>query len=125
MQEERLTGDLMHVLGPEDRLWHSGEVGELIDHPAEIAHLTYDRPGEPFESLRIGRDFLAEAPLEAFGSQLDWGQRVLDFVRDSAGDIRPGSAALVRQLICDVIESNDRTLMITDAFYGKRALSGT
>ncbi len=118
VQEQRLARDLMHVLHAEDRLGHAREVGEFVDHPPKVAHLPDDRSGQPFERLRIGGDLLAEAALKPLGGKLDRGQRILDLVRNAPGDVRPGSAPLVAQLICDIVEGNDRTLMITHAFYG-------
>ena len=55
----------------------------------------------------IGRDLLAVAPLQPLGGELDRGQRVLDLVGDAAGDVGPGGAALVEQLLGDVVEGED------------------
>ena len=55
----------------------------------------------------IGRRPPAVAALEPFGGELDRGQRVLDLVRDAPGDVGPGGAALIEQLLGDVVEGQD------------------
>ena len=55
----------------------------------------------------IGLDLLGIAALQPFGGELDRGQRVLDLVSDAPGDVRPGGAALVEQLLGDVVEGED------------------
>ena len=95
VKEKRLPGDIVDVLAPKHRLGHAREVREFVDHPPEVADLPDDRARKSLERLRIGLDLLAETPLKAFRGQLNRGQRVLDFVRDTAGDIRPGRAALI------------------------------
>ena len=52
-------------------------------------------------------DLLAVAPLQPLGGELDRGQRILDLVGDAAGDVGPGGAALVEQLLGDVVEGED------------------
>ena len=56
--------------------------------------------GSDLISLRI-------AALQPLGGELDRGQRVLDLVGDAPGDVRPGGAALVEQLLGDVVEGED------------------
>ena len=55
----------------------------------------------------VGADLLAVAALQPLGGELDRGQRVLDLVRDPAGDVGPGGAALVEQLLGNVVEGED------------------
>ena len=45
--------------------------------------------------------------LQPLGRELDRGQRVLDLVRDAAGDVGPGRLALRRQQLGDVVEGDD------------------
>src|ERR1043165_5571925 len=49
VEEQRLTRDLVDVLVAEHGLWHAREVGEFVDHAAEIADLAHDRAGQPLE----------------------------------------------------------------------------
>ena len=69
-------------------------------------------------------DLLAEAALQPLGGELDRGQRVLDLVRDAAGDVRPGGAALVGQLVGDVVEGQHRAVLVAHALDRERALAG-
>ena len=95
VQEQRLAGDLVDILLAEHRLGHAREVGEFVDHAAQVADLADDRSGQPLERLLVGLDFLPEAALQPFGGELDRRQRVLDLVGDAPRDVRPGGAALV------------------------------
>ena len=108
VQEQRRAGDVMDILLAEHRLGHAREVGEFVDHPPEVADLADDRPGQPLEGLGVGRDFLAVAALQPLGGELDRGQRVLDLVGDPPRDVGPGGAALVAQLVGDVVEGQHR-----------------
>ena len=107
VEEQGVAGDLGDRLLAEDRLGHAREGGEFVDHPAKVADLADDRPGQLLERRRVGRDLLAVAALEPLGGELDRGQRVLDLVGDAAGDVGPGGAALVEQLLGDVVEGED------------------
>jgi len=71
VKEQRLASNLVNIFVPEDGLRHAREIGELIDHSAEVADLADDGSGQPLERLCVGRDLLAEAPLEPFGGKLD------------------------------------------------------
>ena len=104
VEEQRLAGDLGQRLLGEGGLGHARERGEFVDHPPQIADLADDRPGQPLEGRRIVLDLLAVAALQPLGGELDRGQRILDLVRDPAGDVGPGGAALVEQLLGDVVE---------------------
>ncbi len=73
----------------------------------QVADLADDRAGQPLEGRRIAVDLLAVAALQPLGGELDRGQRVLDLVGDAAGDVGPGGAALVEQLLGDVVEGED------------------
>ena len=121
VQEQRLARDLEDVGLTEHRLWHAREIGEFIDHPAQVANLPDNRPGELLERLLVLGHLIAEAALEPFRGQLDRGQRVLDFMRDSARDIRPGGAALIAELVGDVVEGEDAAVLIADPLDRKRA----
>ena len=102
------AGDLVDILLAEHRLGHAREVGEFVDHPPQVADLADDRAGQPLEGLRVRCDLLAEAALQPLGGELDRGQRVLDLMRDAPGDVGPGGAALVGQLVGDVVEGQHR-----------------
>ena len=104
VEEERLTGDLGQRLRREGRLGHAREIGEFVDHAPQVADLADDRPGQPLEGGGIGFDFLAIASLQPLGRELDRGQRILDLVGDAPGDVGPGGAALVEQLLGNVVE---------------------
>ena len=123
VQEQRLARDLVHILVAEHRLGHAREVGEFVDHPAEVADLADDRAGQPLERLLVGRDLLAEPALQPLGGKLDRGQRVLDLMRDAPRDVRPGGAPLVGQLVGDVVEGQHRAVLVADALDRERALA--
>ena len=54
VQEQGLAGDLMDVLVAEHRLGHPREVGEFVDHSAQVSDLADDGRGEPLERLLVG-----------------------------------------------------------------------
>ncbi len=95
------VGKVGMVLG---RRRHAGERGELVDHLADVTHLPDDRVGALVEDLEIILQPAAIAPAQAFGAQLDRGQRVLDLVGDAAGDIGPRTVALGRDQLAHVVE---------------------
>ena len=70
MEEQGGAGNVMDILLAEHRLGHAREVGEFVDHSAEVADLPDDRVGQPPERFRVGYDFGPVAPLEPLGGQL-------------------------------------------------------
>src|SRR3546814_3883707 len=66
-----------------------------------------DLIGELAEGRRIALDLVAETALEPLGGELDRRQRILDLVRDAPGDVGPGRAPLVEQLLSDILETQD------------------
>ena len=54
VEEQRGAGDVMDILLAEHRLGHAREVGEFVDHSAEVADLPDDRVGQAPE--RFGSD---------------------------------------------------------------------
>ena len=66
----------------------------------------------------------AEAALKPLGGKLDRGQRVLDLMRDPARDVRPCRAALIGQLVGDVVEGEDAAVLVANALDRERALAG-
>lgn len=106
LQEHRLAHQIDGVLLPEHRLWQAGEAGELVHHLAQVPHLADDRAGQLVEQFAVLLDLAGIAAADAFGGKLDRRQRVLDFVRDAAGNVRPGGLALVKQLAGDVLEGD-------------------
>jgi len=107
VQEQRLTGDVEKRFLTKHRLGHPGERGEFVDHPPEVADLADDRLGQTRKRRIVRVDLAAVAALEALRRELDGGERVLDLVRDPSGDVRPGGAALIEQLLRDVVEGQD------------------
>ena len=99
--------DRWQVLGLQHRRRHAGEGRELVDHPADILDLADDGVGADREGLRVLLDLLQVFAAQPFGGELDRGQRVLDLVRDAAGDVGPGRLALRRQQLGDVVEGHD------------------
>ncbi len=65
---------------------------------------------------------LAVAALQPLGGELDRGQRVLDLMGDTPGDIGPGRAALVAQLIGDVVEGQHEAVAIAHPLDRQRSL---
>src|SRR5690349_14711758 len=106
LQEESLPNQVDRVLVTEHRLGQAGERGEFVDHLPEIADLADDRAGQLLEQLAILLDLLAVAALEPLGGKLNRGERILDLVRDTAGDIGPCGLALIDELTSDVVESD-------------------
>src|SRR3546814_8005667 len=64
-----------------------------------------DLIGELAEGRRIALDLVAETALEPLGGELERRQRILDLVRDAPGDVGPGRAPLVVQLLGDILET--------------------
>ena len=122
MKEYRLPGDFVDVLMPENRLGHPREVGEFVDHAAQVADLPDDCTCQPLKRFRLGLNFLSEAALEPLGRELDRCQRVLDLMSDPAGNVRPGGTPLVAELVGDVVEGDDGAVLIADPFHGQGAL---
>ena len=107
LQEHRLTHNLAQIFGLEHRRWHAREGRELVDHAADVADMADDRVGADREGFDVAFDLLQISAAQPFRRQLDRGQRVLDFVRDAAGDIGPGRLTLRRQQFGNVVERND------------------
>ncbi len=121
VQEQRLARDLDDILVAEDGLGHPREGGEFVDHPPKVADLADDGAGQLVEGGRIALDLLAVAALEPFGGELDRGQRILDLVRDAARDVGPGGAALVEQLLGNIVEGEDEAPFDLHLLDGKRS----
>ena len=122
VEEQRGARDVVDIGALEHRLGHAREVGEFVDHAAQVADLADDRVGQPREGVGVARHFGAIAALEALGGELDRGQRVLDLVRDALGDVGPGGAALVAQLVGDVVEGQHPAVGGLHALDRERAL---
>lgn len=109
VEKQRLADDVDERLAPEYRLGHAREGRELVHHPAQITDLPDDRLGQAREGRVALLHLAAVAPLEAFGGELNGGERILDLVRDAPRDVGPGGAALVGELLGDVVEGDDGT----------------
>ena len=106
LEEKRLAHEVERVLRAEGRLGQPGKARELVDHLAQVADLPDDSAGEFVEQLSVLFDLLAIASLEPLGCQLDRGQRILDFMRDTTRNIRPRRLPLVEQLARDILEGD-------------------
>src|SRR6516165_6292074 len=71
--------------------------------------MSNDRIGADRESLGISFDLFEVSALQAFGGELDRGERVLDLVRDASRDVGPGRLALGREQLGDIVEGDDKT----------------
>ena len=87
MKEERLTRDFVDILVPEHWFRHPSEVREFVDHATQVTDLADDRAGQTFECFGIRGNFLSEPALEPLRRKLNRSQRILDFVRDAAGNV--------------------------------------
>src|SRR5215475_4836543 len=106
LQEQRLLAELLGVLGLDRRPWHAGKGRELIDHAADIADLADDGVGADREGLGVLLDLPEIAALQALGRKLDGRERILDLVRNAPRHVTPGSHALRRHEVCDVVEGD-------------------
>ena len=106
-QEHRLAHGVGDVLADDDGLRHAGEVGELVDHALDVVDLAHDRVGALLEDAAVLGDHLAVFAAQPFGRKLDRRQRVLDLMRDAAGDVGPGRGALRGDQLGDVVERDD------------------
>src|SRR5690606_18550393 len=77
----------------------------------DVARLTLDRGRQFVEGVPIFRDYLSVFAADTFSRQDDRGERVLDLVRNSAGDIGPGRRALRGDELGDVVEGHDGPLL--------------
>jgi hypothetical protein len=118
VQEQRLARDLVDVLVLNTGFGHAREVGEFVHHAPRSPTWRTMVPGQPLERLLVGRNLLPEAPLQPLGGELDRSQRVLDLVRDAAGDVGPGGAPLVGQLVGDVVEGQHRAVAVAHPLDG-------
>ena len=121
VQEQCLARNVAQLLIAEGGLRHAREGGELVHHAPKVADLPHDGVGQPAEGGVGGIDPAAISSLQALRGELDRGERVLDFVRDTARDIGPGSAALVELLLGDVIEGQDDAAVSAGDTDGERA----
>src|SRR3546814_7397869 len=77
------------------------------------------RIGQPLEGRGIALDLVPETPLGPFGGELDRSERILDLVRDAPRDVRPGGAALIEQLLGDILETEHKTVALRDRLGGE------
>ena len=120
VQEQRLPADIHERFFPENRLGHSRERGEFIDHPAQVADLADDRFGKALKGAVAPLELLAVAALQSLRRQLNRRQRILDFMRDPPRHVRPGGAALIEQLLRDVVERQHLTLFVARYLHRQR-----
>src|SRR5438874_13546775 len=73
-----------------------------------------DRVGADSEGVGILLDIAEIFAAQPLGGELDWGQRVLDLVRNAGGDIGPGRLALRRQQLGNVVEGD---VIVADAAF--------
>ena len=107
-QEHGLAHGVGDVLVRDHRLGHARETREFVDHPPDVVDLAHDGVGALLEHAAVVfADHLAVFAAQPFGRQLNRRQRVLDLVRDAAGDVGPGRGALRGDQFGDVVERHD------------------
>lgn len=90
------------------RLGHARKGREFVHHAADVLHLAYDRVRALVEDSSVFLVYLLTVPApQPFGRKLDRRQRILDLVRDAAGDVRPGGGTLRDHQIRDVVDGDD------------------
>ena len=77
---------------------------ELVDHALDVVDLAHDGVGALVEDGRVFLDHRAIFPAQPLGRQLDRSERILDLVRDTAGNVGPGRGALRAHQFGDVVE---------------------
>ncbi len=107
-KNDRLLHGLAQIMVHHVRLRHAGESGKFIDHAFDMASLTLNRLGELVKGFAVFGNDLAVLAADAFGGQLDWRQRVLDFMGDALGDIGPCTGSLSGNQFGDVVECQNR-----------------
>src|SRR5690606_17428821 len=70
-----------------------------------------DRVCQPVEGLPIGMNHAAVFTADALCGELDRRQRILDLVRNPAGNVAPGGRALRGDQLGDVVEGDDAALI--------------
>src|SRR3546814_19273013 len=90
------------------RSLHPRKGRELVEHAPDVADVAHDGIGADLEGLGVARDLDDILALQALGGELDRGQRVLDLVRDAAGDVRPRRLAMGRQELGDLVDGDER-----------------
>ena len=113
LQEQGLAHEIAGVFRAENGLGQPREGRKFVDHLPEVADLADDRRRQLLEQFRISLDLAAVAALETLGRELDRGERVLDLVRDAAGNVGPCGAALIEQLAGDVLEGDDMAIAVS------------
>jgi hypothetical protein len=110
LQEDRVAHERHEVARLALGFGHPGEFGEFVDDAAEIPGLADDDLRILLERRRILSELSRELAPDALGRELDRRERVLDLVRDAAGDIAPGGHALGRDEVGHVVECQHVTL---------------
>ena len=96
--------------GSEPRGGQAGVVAELVDELLHGLHLGDDGADRADQDVLVGAFELGfELVLQAFGAELDGGERVLDLVSEAAGHFAPGGAALGGDDLGDVVEHDGRS----------------
>ena len=114
---ERLRGDCVHIGGSEARSREARELRKFVDERFEGLHFTLDEV-RAFGNQRgqIGAVFAAarrrgalEMAQQALRRELNWCERVFDFVGDALGDFLPSRSFLRAKKLGDVVDDDDES----------------
>ena len=120
-QEHGLTDRIGHVLRRHYRRWHARKPRELVHHTPDIVDLPHDRAGALLEYRLVFGDDLPVLAAQTFSGKLDRRQRVLDLVRDAAGDVGPRGCTLRGDELGNVIQRNDVAMLRIWRLFGRDA----
>jgi hypothetical protein len=123
-QENRLPHCIGDVLAFHHGLRHPGKARELVDHSPDVVDLTHDRIRALLEDVLVLGDDLAELAADALGGKLDRGQRILDFMRDTARDVAPRRGALGGDQFGDVVQGDDIAVAGLAGLFGAQRRRG-
>ena len=117
-QEDRLAHAIGQVVTRRAGFRHPRKRGKFVDHTFDVVDLADDGVGALVENGLAFEDVPAVPALEPLGRELDRGQRILDFVRDAAGDVGPRRRALRGDEIADVVEGDDARPIVPSRISG-------
>ena len=83
---------------------------ECVDHLTYVADLADDDVRAVLEHVRLRGDLAKISALQPLGGELDWRERILDFVGNALGNIGPRCPPLRRDQRGDVVEGDDEAV---------------
>ena len=97
-----------------------GERGELVDQRAHVSTAelmtSLERRMTAMEATRAGRRRgcaqAVDVAMDVLGGEGDGGERVLDLVRDAAGDLAPGGLLLCAEQLGGVLQHQDVAVVV-------------